>query len=258
MLLGSLGMLPACSVVPSERAQEILIRNGFGRRAQGDAQVENYASVGSTIEFIPSSQDLLRDPAFRDLALLVSTPQVVAVDGTVYVPGVGPLLVLGLTEREMGQLITEQLGALYSTPPRIDARISSDTKYYFLFGEVGPARRELRGDTTIVDVFAEVERNDYANMGRIRLIRADPRNPLVVSINFHDIGRRGFSAYNLRIRENDIIYVPPTFFGMVARFLNKLLLPLKAVVTGLLEVSSVNHQIGVLTGKNDYYYPLIY
>jgi protein involved in polysaccharide export with SLBB domain len=255
----TLGMtLSSCSGVPSEREQELLIREGFGKRASGDAQVENYASVGSTIQFIPSSQTVLMNPGFADLALLVSAPQVVAVDGTVYLPNIGPVLVLGLTEKEIGQLITEQLGASYKNPPRIDARIVSDTKYYYVFGEGGPQRLPLVGDEQIVDVFAQPLRTPYSNLGKIRLIRADPRNPLIISINLRDIVIHGVSTYNLRIRENDIIYVPPTFFGMLSRFIEKLLLPLNAVVRGLFEVSNLRYQYGVITGSEDYYYPLIF
>lgn len=255
--------LSSCYAVPGDAVQEVLIREGFGRRATGDAQIENYATVGATIQFIPASTSILTDVTFQDLALLVSAPQVVAIDGTIYLPNVGPVLVLGLTEKEIGQLITEQLGPFYQNPPRIDARITADTKFFFVFGEINgidavPLRLPLLGDITIVDVFSQVLRSPYSNMGKIRLIRADPRNPLVVSINFHDIAVHGISTYNIRIRENDIIYVPPTFIGMISRFVEKLLQPLNAIVRGLFEASSLRYQYDVLLGDESYFYPAIY
>ena len=45
---------------------------------------------------------------------------------------------------------------------------------------------------------------------------------------------------------------------MLARFLEKLLLPLNAIVRGLFEVSNLSYQYGVLTGREDFFYPLIY
>ncbi len=256
LLLGV--FLASCSSVPSDRLQEVLVKKGFGRRASGDAQIENYASVGSTIQFISTSPSILLNPAFADIALLISAPQVVAVDGTIYLPNVGPVLVLGLTEKEIGTLITEQLGANYTAPPRIDARITSDVKYFFLFGEAGPAKVPMIGDLTIIDVFAQVPRTPYANLGKIRIVRGDPRNPMIITVNLRDIVIHGITTYNIQIRENDIIYVPPTFFGMLARFIEKLLLPLNTAVSAVFQASNLQYQYRVLTGRQQYFYPIIF
>ncbi|MDF1836947.1 MAG: hypothetical protein P1V35_03680, partial [Planctomycetota bacterium] len=44
---------------------------------------------------------------------------------------------------------------------------------------------------------------------------------------------RGDSTYNVSIRENDIIYVPPTMLAQFAYFLDDLLFPVKQVIRGL-------------------------
>jgi protein involved in polysaccharide export with SLBB domain len=243
----------------SKRVQEILVQQGFGRRAEGDAQVENYASIGDTIQFFPSS-GLLLTPGFSDLYLLASVPQVVAVDGSIYVPGLGPLYVLGMTEREVGSFVSDQVGALYTIPIKVDARILAGQKVFFMFGEVaGPGIRPFRGDITILDVFGTYPTTPYANFGKIRLIRADPRNPLIVTINLRHIVTRGISTFNLNIRENDIIYVPATFFGTIARFMEKLLLPISTTVGALFQGAQLRYQYDILRGKNNFVaYPFLF
>ncbi len=254
LLLGLTVLSASCGSIPDKRVQELLVQQGFGRRAEGDAQVENYASIGDTIQFFVSPA-LLTNPSFQDLYLLVAGPQPVAVDGTIFVPNVGPVMVLGLTEKAIGALVSEQLQTLYTAPIKIDARILTGAKVFFMFGEVlGPGVRPFRGDLTILDVFALFPVTRLANLGRIRLIRADPRNPLIVTINLRHLVTDGVSTYNLNIRENDILYVPPTFFGTISRFMEKLLLPLSTIVGALFQGVQLQYQYEVLTGKRNYYY----
>ena len=69
-----------------------------------------------------------------------------------------------------------------------------------------------------------------ANLGRVRVVRPDAQSPLVVEINFREMIMTGNTTYNIQLRENDIIYVPPTWLGSIGRFIEKLLSPLASVV----------------------------
>ncbi len=255
LLVAAFPSIPAgCGSIPDKRVQELLVRQGFGRRAEGDAQVENYASIGDTIQFYVSPS-LLTNPSYADLYLLVAGPQPVAVDGTIFIPNVGPVMVLGLSEKAIGALVSEQLQTLYTAPIEVQARIISGAKFFFMFGEViAPGIRPFRGDLTILDVFALFPVTKMANLGRIRLIRADPRNPLIVTINLRHIVTEGITTYNLNIRENDIIYVPPTFFGTIARFAEKLLLPLSTIVGALFQGVQLQWQYQFLTGRRPFFF----
>jgi len=255
LILTVLAVLTACSSVPSERVQDLLVRHGFGRRAEGDAQVENYASTGDMLRFdVP--YELLVSPVYADLGLLVSAPQPVAIDGTIFIPGVGGTYVLGLTEKEIGALVTEQLQAFYNDKISVTCRIiSSIGKYFFMFGEVTlKGIQPLRGDFTVLDALSINPWNSLANIGKIRLIRADPKNPLIVTINLRDIAYDGISTYNLQLRENDIIYVPPTFFGSISRFLQKLVEPLAVVVQALFQWAYAEQSVRYLTGQSDFFF----
>lgn len=238
----------SCGSIESKRIQELLVKKGFGKRAEGDAQAENYATTGSTIQFfVPMS--VLSDPSFGDLLLLAQQPQTVAVDGTIYIPGYGATQVLGLSERKIAALVTEQLQAFYSAPIQIEARLLDAPKFYYVIGEVfglGPV--PFVGDMTIAEAFFRMPRTPLANIGKIRVIRGDPRNPLVVTVNMWDIALYGVTTYNINIKENDIIYVPPTFFGSLARFLEKLISPFTTLVQALFTVQNLRWNYQVLTG----------
>ncbi len=243
-------ILPSCSTIPDKRIQELLVRKGFGKRAEGDAQVENYATTGSQIQFWVDPA-ILQLEAYFELQVLVSGPQAVGVDGQIYVPGYGTIYVLGLTESRIASLISERLQARYEQPIRVEARILDSPKYFYMFGETAPGAREFLGDLTILDVFALNQILPLANIGKIRLVRPDPESPLVVSINVRDMVLYGYTTYNLNIKENDIIYVPPTFFGSISRFIERLTAPLTTLVAATFQASSIRYQYQVLRGERD-------
>jgi hypothetical protein len=91
------------------------------------------------------------------------------------------------------------------------------------------------------------------------LVRADPKNPLVVTFNMRDMGLEGYSTYNINVREYDIIYVPPTFLGMISRFIEKLFAPLTSVINAIFQWTTIRYQWGVFTGdEQGAYNPWLY
>ncbi len=242
----------SCGAVPSKRIQELLVKRGLGKRAEGDAQVENYATVSSQIQFFAPTY-VMGNPTYADLLILAASPQTVGIDGSIYIPGYGTTYVLGLTEKQIGALVSEQLRSLYTDAIHVDARILSGDKFYYMFGETTPGIRRFEGDMTVLDIFARNPILPLANIGKIRLVRADPRNPLIVTINVRDIVLYGISTYNINIKENDIIYVPPTFFGSVSRFIEKVTAPLTSVLNAAFRASNLRYQYRVLTGQQEFF-----
>ncbi len=255
LLIPLFGLLAACGTVPSKEVQELLVQQGFGRRAEGDAHVENYAMVGSMVQFIPTNMDLLTKPAYAEIGLILSAAQPVGIDGTVYLPLVGPTLIIGLTESQIGALVTEKLQAYYSTDPdtfRIDARIiNQPAQAVFIFGAMGRFKLPLVQYETMLDLYVALPDLGLANIGKFRLIRPDPQNPLIVSINIRDMILYGNTTYNLRLRENDIIYVPATLLGQISLFLKRLLQPISVVVDSLFRFNSLRWNWQSLT-SNDF------
>lgn len=211
------------TVSPDKRITQYLNTYEFGRAYSGNFFEESYATIGDQVKYIDKVHP-------RD----INGTQTVQPDGTITVQEVGTVHVAGLTRSEIEAYLSERVSLYFTDSADIQVIIRAQSKSYFILGEVArEGAQPLRTDMTVFDAVlkAKPEKNS-ANMGRIRLIRADPVDPLVIPINFHDM-LRGDSTYNVSIMENDIIYVPPTLLAQFAYFLDGLLFPVKQVIRGL-------------------------
>lgn len=237
----------ACGGIEEKRIRELLHEKGFGTRAQGVATAENYVAGGDAVVFFLEPTMLLQ-PGLEQLALLTG-PQQVGIDGTIHIPYIGNVMVLGLTERELEGLVGGLLQSRFTHQIPLTARIVNLGKAFYIFGEALRKGRMplLTGDMTLLEAIATVGTTPLANIGRIHVVRPDAQNPLVVEVNFREMILTGNTTYNLRIRDNDIIYIPPTFIGMITRFIEKILQPLNVVVGGMYGLASARWSYEILT-----------
>ncbi len=247
-----LGMLTACSNFEEKRVRELMHEKGFGTRAQGDASTENYVGGGDYVKF-DISPATYQDPSAQQLYQLTQA-QRVSIDGTILVPYVGPVHVLGNTEAQLTTLVKGMLQPYFQFQLDLQARIVGDTKNIYAFGEFsnrGPVAIATLGgsDLTLLHVVAKLNWTSLANIGRVYLIRPDAENPFVVEVNLNEMITTGRTAMNIRVRENDIIYVPPTFLGLVARILERILAPLNLAVRSLFGLAQIQQSYQVLTGQ---------
>lgn len=218
-------VLSACSatVSPDRRILQHLNTYGYGKAYAGNFLEESYATIGDTVKYTDKNHPDEIDGS-----------QVVQPDGTITVQEIGTVHVAGLTRSEISAFLSERVSLYYTDSADIAVTISARNKQYFIMGEVGSeGAQPLAGELNVFDAIlkARPEKNS-ANLGRVRLIRMDPVDPLIIPINFNDM-LRGDSTYNVSIRENDIIYVPPTMLAQFAYFLDDLLFPVKQVIRGL-------------------------
>ena len=242
----------ACSNYEEKRIRELQHEKGFGTRAQGDATVENYVAGGDFVSFILSPQ-AYQDPAAQQLFQL-TLPQRVGIDGTILIPYVGPVQVLGLSEAGLTRLVKDLLRPSFQQELDIQARISGDFKVIYAFGEVAvrgavPVQAIGGADLTLLHVIARLQWTNLANLGRVYLIRPDAEHPLVVEVNMNELITTGRTAMNLRVRENDIVYIPPTFLGLIARILERILAPIALAVRALFGLADIQYSYQVLTGQ---------
>lgn len=144
---------------------------------------------------------------------------VVEFDGTIKMPVLGRVDVLGLSLRE-AELLLEQRLSLNFVDPYVNIRINN--KRVILFpGESGAARVVplVNNNTNLLEVLASaggIPFNGKAN--RIKLIRGDLKNPQIFLIDLSTI--EGMKQANLILEGNDIIYVEPRN-DYVLNFLNR-------------------------------------
>jgi len=219
LVLGS-----GCDSMPDKRGLQYLNTDGFGNRYTGNAEEENWAAIGDSIAVI----DEIHPEE-------VSGTFAIDVDGTVLLPVLGSVPVAGLTRSEIEALLLEKYSPYY---PVVDIKVrivNSRGKQYFIFGEVAQVGEQaFTGDLTIFQaVMRAVPNKDTSNLGRVRLIRADPKDPFIQTINLADLIERGDSTFNVHVQERDIIFVPATMLAELGYFLNTLLFPFTYVLSSI-------------------------
>lgn len=223
LVVALLVLLAACNAYPDKRQLQYLNTEGFGNRYTGNAEEENYVTIGDTLGITD---------AYHDKELGLNTE--VDIDGTVLLPELGAVHVAGLTRSEIEALLMEKYSAYYDL---LDIRVKIQTagKKFFIFGEVqAEGERQFPGDLTVFEaVMDAVPIRETANLGRVRLLRADPRDPSVLTLDLSEIMETGDSTFNIHVRERDIIFVPPTMLAQFGYFLDTLLFPVKLVISGL-------------------------
>jgi protein involved in polysaccharide export with SLBB domain len=208
----------ACRSAPDKRLLQYLNEDGFGRRYTGNAEEENYVTLGDSVQWADAVNAANKGQGKVDI------------DGTIIVPECGAVSVAGFTRTEIEALLTQKLAPYYQRT-EIQVQIVTKAKNYFIFGEIAqPGPKPLPGDFTIFEaVMINVPEEHTANLGRVRLIRADPQDPFVTIVNVSDMLRSGDSTFNIRVQENDIIVVPPTLLAQLGYFIADLVTPFTTV-----------------------------
>ncbi len=235
LLLALLGLLLAgCYSEPDKRILQYLNTEGFGKRYTGNAEEANYITIGDSMS--------ITDLYHTELTIT----QTVDIDGTVVLPEIGAVHVAGMTRTELEAFLMEKYSPYYEQLD-IKARLTTRGKNYFIYGEVGGAgQKPFPGDLTVFEAVMGANPDTAgANLGRVRLIRPDPRDPIVITVNIDEIIRTGDSTYNVHVLENDIIYVPPTVLAALGNFLTALIQPFTRV---LQEISRAAGRFGFWGG----------
>jgi len=219
----ALTWLSACDTTPDKRLLQNLNTQGFGNRYSGNAEEENWVAIGDRIQVTDSYH-----PDEIDANVAVD------IDGTVLLPEIGTVQIAGRTRTEIEALLMEKYSPYYDLLD-VKVKITTGGKKFFIFGEVtGQGAKPFTGDITIFEaVTAASPKPDSANLGRVKLIRADPRDPQILIVNLSEIIDTGDSTFNVLIHERDIIYVPPTFLAKVGYALQTILFPVRLVLTSL-------------------------
>ena len=212
------------STAPDKRLLQYLNDDGFGNRYTGNAEEQNYVTIADTISITDAYH-----------VELLST-QRVDVDGTIVLPEIGAIHVAGQTRSELEAFLVQKYSPYYEQLD-IDVLLGTGGKFFFVFGEVrNEGRKPFPGDLTIFEaVMDSIPDDRTANLGRVRLIRSDPRDPLVMYVNVGELMGSGDSTFNVHVQERDIIVVPPTFLASVGYFISDLIFPITQVMR---EISS--------------------
>jgi protein involved in polysaccharide export with SLBB domain len=236
-------LLVSCSTQPNKRILQHLNTAGFGKSYTGNAEEENYITIGDTLVVTDTYQPEE-----------IRANERVAIDGTVLLPEIGAVNVAGMSRTEIEAFLMDKYSPYYDLLDIKVRILSTQGKFYFIYGEVSTeGRKVFDGDLTIWEaVMSSVPDDETANLGRVRLIRADPRDPFIMTVDIGQLIETGDSTFNVKVHELDIIYVPPTMLAQIGYFINTLLFPVKMVLSGLGDAVRTLTDISYIQSGNRY------
>ncbi|MDM7915978.1 MAG: polysaccharide biosynthesis/export family protein [Candidatus Eisenbacteria bacterium] len=181
-------------------------------------------TANSEVSWTTPEVDQYRIMVYDELTLTVlgapelSGPLRVLPDGTVTVPGIGNLYVLGMTPQEVDDKISEMLSTIVRYPQASVAVTNFGQRRIFVMGEVGiPGDHEFhRGMTTLSAIAQAGGFNDRAKRSSVVILRRlGPDQAVAISADLRDPLRGKHLEKDLQVRPFDVIYVPKTFIASV-------------------------------------------
>lgn len=217
--LGAQILVGCSSLNADKRILQQAVQKGFGRRYSGRSVDAEYVLVGDRVAF-----EDLNDEGLRGL-------RTVGIDGAIDIPQAGQVFVAGMSALEIETTLTQKLSGYFK---EIDIRVSIETgggRMYYVLGEVSaPGPKPFLGDITLMEAVLAAGPKAYsANLSLVRLIRADPLDPMIATLDVAAVWLEGDSTDNWPIEEFDIIYVPPTFMQEIADFISGILAPFTSI-----------------------------
>jgi polysaccharide export outer membrane protein len=213
---------------------------GFGEQyPPGDEEGEFVFGVGDTVGvLVQNNPDL-------------SGTFIIRIDGKITMNVLGDLQVAGLTPEQVRHKLESKVGVYMKGEVQITVTAIAIVSKRFYVAALNPLTGgyivravPFKGDTTLFEVWAGIgsPSTSLDDETHIKVIRPDPRHPVVKVINIREMLFCGYSGGNIRIKPNDIVFVPPTIWG---RF-NQLTTAIAAPFTGFFNILGTYGRVGYL------------
>ncbi|NOX58393.1 MAG: hypothetical protein GXP29_05975 [Planctomycetes bacterium] len=205
----------------------------------------------------------------------ISAPQVLEIDhvrqtirpdGKISLRLLGPVKVVGMTEKEIAAKIMRLLEPYYEDP-KVQVRVTLHrSKKIYLAGQVRSGggggggnqgggvvadswtSMPYTGRDTVLDVLAKGSMSFIAARTKVQVIRSSPhedeRRKIVVDID--RMIRTGDTSLNVLLQPNDIVLVPPTPLGWLGLRVQEVLFPFQPVI------QAYNTPAGIIDSTDEY------
>ncbi len=149
----------------------------------------------------------------------------------------GDVYVEGLTPLEIREKIHKLLGRYLKELPEESISVmvmGFNSKVVFVnsFG-LGIRQIPFTGDLTVLEAITQsgllVRASDKRRITVVRGERDPDKTPQKLVLNLNDILKKGRTEKNIVLRPNDIVYIPPTFFGRIGYAAQDILFPTQPV-----------------------------
>jgi protein involved in polysaccharide export with SLBB domain len=235
-------LLGGCSTTDDARMLQVLNERGFGRKYSGNANEVFYFGVGDSFTYRDSyNKELKGNGRIR-------------MDGTVYFEELGDTYVAGLTAKELASMLNQRYGHYYKVVDfRVEPKTIKSKKIFIYVDTDRHATKIFKGDMTLYDIITSVKYDSIeVDMRNIKVVRADPVNPMVMYCDMHAMIHNGNSRDNILLKENDIIYLTPSLVGHFKNFVKMLVAPLKPVAELFTQATKIDRMVDTF-GEDNYY-----
>jgi len=133
----------------------------------------------------------------------------VETDGTIYLPKIGKVPVVGLTMREARFLLIDQLKPHFRETTRLDVEVRRAHRYFTVIGEANAGRFPI--DREKINIFQALaiagDIGTFGNRSRVQILRETEHGAEILSfdIRSEDI----IHSRYFYIQDNDVIYIQP-------------------------------------------------
>jgi hypothetical protein len=234
-----------CNAPDDARVLQVLNQRGFGRPTQ-DANRQYYLGIGDQV--------VVRAPGFPEYS---GQSEKIRMDGTVTLVDVREVYLNGLTPEEATEAVRKRYETWVTNTEDFTVEVTSiNSKKYYVTGvpPYKPRSVKFQGDTLLIDALSGVIGDEnLVDTDCILVIRGDPENPLVIACDYDAVRYEGYTRDNILIRENDIVYLNPSWIGYITWFVSGLvapITPLQQLITGANNVVSTTESFGQVGGNN--------
>jgi len=187
-----------------------------------------------------------------------SSPHTIRSDGKITIPLINDVTAAGLTTNQLAKKL-ESLIAIYVKDPKVTVSVGAVVSKTFFIAAQDPSRGGLRmrkvpyrGDIVLLDVLSSLPMTALHDTQHVKIIRGDPRTPVVYTVNAERIVYHGETGGNLQVRPDDIILVPPTFLGHLNMWLRAITLPFQGLFQATQTFVRIDDQVSILSGDDQF------
>ena len=186
-------------------------------------------------KYIISPPDVIQIVVSDNPELTITS--VIRPDGNIFIPIVGDVYVDGLTTLEVRSKVHVLIGRYLKGLPKESVSVQVvgfNSKRVYVYGYAsGLVAIPFTGDVTVLDAITQSSMLiSTSNKRKVKVIRGegDPsKKPQKLVLNLNDIIKRGRTEENIVLRPNDVVYIPPTFFGRIGYAIQDLLFPARPI-----------------------------
>jgi polysaccharide export outer membrane protein len=183
----------------------------------------------------------------------------VRMDGRITLNVIGEVVVAGLTPDQVRRKLESKIAVyMKDVAVTVSPMAIVSKKFYVaarspLTGGFIVRQVPYRGDTTLFEVWAAMGSPSTStdDDAHVKVIRPDPRHPVIKVVNIREMRLCGYSGGNIQIKPNDIVYVPPTIWGRVSAATAAIAAPFQGLFYLMSTWANLNYFADVITGDDN-------